>query len=288
MEHGLHIYLIDDEAAALRAMELSLKTAGFHNIQSAESWESARTLLDPSIHAIALLDIDMPHTSGINALLELKKDFPNCKTIMMTGIKDLQTAVLAMKRGAVDYLTKPIDKDVLIHTINSVIIDSHFSPPSPSNRQNQRPSKNLQEFQLLLQAFLPEQLQNTLCNCKRTQDEDFPTELCQQLAHYLQNPENYTRHKLTLQDIARDLGTNTSYLSRIINQSCNMNFRSLLNRIRLASALQAALNGALNTVTVEGLAHSVGFSQKTTFYAAFRAISSRSPKDIFSQIQSAE
>lgn len=61
-----------------------------------------------------------------------------------------------------------------------------------------------------------------------------------------------------------------------------MNFRALLNRIRLAAALQAALSGALKDLTLEGLAHSVGFRQRTTFYAAFRAVAGRTPQEIFS------
>lgn len=132
--------LIDDEPAALRAMEFVLRTNGFTWLYAAQSWSEASNILHHTPCEVVLMDINMPGINGIDALLELREHWPDSLTIMMTGVSELKTAVLAMKRGAADYLTKPLNRDELIHTINSVLIDKVMSdelgmstaPPAPA------------------------------------------------------------------------------------------------------------------------------------------------------------
>ncbi len=70
---------------------------------------------------IALLDIKLPDKSGIDLLEELQSFFQTTSTIMMTAVKDLNTAIQAMKMGASDYIVKPFTIEKLTVSITAVL-----------------------------------------------------------------------------------------------------------------------------------------------------------------------
>lgn len=82
-------------------------------IFTADCAKEAKQLWQKELFDLALLDILLPDCSGISLLREFKKDNPNTPIIMITGTRQVKTAVEAMKLGAYDYLTKPFTSEEL-------------------------------------------------------------------------------------------------------------------------------------------------------------------------------
>lgn len=82
---------------------------------------------------------------------------------------------------------------------------------------------------------------------------------------------------LTLAALARKLNTNTSYLSRVINDYYGQNFSSFINRYRVNAAQKILVNPVYNHWTIEGIAKEVGFKSKSSFNIAFRTVTGLTP-----------
>jgi two-component system, NtrC family, response regulator HydG len=85
---------------------------------------SAREALESIQQAefdIALLDIKMPGMDGMELQARLRKPIPELTVIIMTGYASVETAVQALKHGAYDYITKPVDPDELSHLVANAL-----------------------------------------------------------------------------------------------------------------------------------------------------------------------
>ena len=75
---------------------------------------------------LALIDIKLPKTSGIELTKQLKSSYPDLCIIIMTGYPSLDTAVNAMQNGAEEYIIKPFRLDELNKTIKKHIVDDNI------------------------------------------------------------------------------------------------------------------------------------------------------------------
>lgn len=110
------VHLVDDDAAIRRSVGFMLKTSG-HRV---ESYESGDALLKAGPHleeGCILLDIRMPGMDGLELQEALQEKGIGLPVIIMTGHGDVALAVRAMKAGAVDFIEKPFDKDVLLGSL---------------------------------------------------------------------------------------------------------------------------------------------------------------------------
>jgi two-component system response regulator FixJ len=116
------VYIVDDDPAIRRSLERLLDAAGFQAV----SYATPKAFLGVAAGlpaGCALLDVRMPEMDGLQVqahLLSIKPDLP---IIVMTGQGDVQTAVRAMKAGAVDFIEKPYSDDALIAAIGSAMND---------------------------------------------------------------------------------------------------------------------------------------------------------------------
>jgi FixJ family two-component response regulator len=102
------IFVVDDDYGTRMSLSRLLEAAGYQ-VRSFESAESFLKEQDATTPGCLLLDIRMPGLSGLE-LQRLLAGSPNAHPIIfLTGTKDIQESVLAMKQGAIDFLTKPID-----------------------------------------------------------------------------------------------------------------------------------------------------------------------------------
>lgn len=116
------VYLVDDEPAVARAVSRVLKTAGL----TVFVYESAHQFLkahDPARPGCVVLDYSMPGTNGLELQERLRSDAdaPPRQVVFLTGRADIPTSVIAMKHGAVDFLTKPADGDVLVAAVRRAL-----------------------------------------------------------------------------------------------------------------------------------------------------------------------
>jgi two-component system response regulator HydG len=102
------VLIVDDEPTLLRALEALLKKKGY-DVVGLDSPIVATQRLAAEDFDVALLDIKMPHLSGLELLNAVKHRRPEIEVIMMTGHATVETALQAVRSGAYDYLTKPFD-----------------------------------------------------------------------------------------------------------------------------------------------------------------------------------
>lgn len=106
------ILIVDDETAHSRMLEAVLKAEKYET-QRAQDGQAAIDAVKERFYDLILMDIRMNRVGGIEALEKIKEISPDIPIIMMTAYASVDTTVQAMRSGAYDYLTKPLDIDEL-------------------------------------------------------------------------------------------------------------------------------------------------------------------------------
>ena len=114
------VFLVDDDELILTVLSKSLEKAGY-KIKSEAGTEDIIHKIKSWSPDVILLDIDLPGRNGIDILKEIKQRKIDTEIIMMTADDSVETAIIAMKIGAVDYLIKPFDMDEVIIVIKNTI-----------------------------------------------------------------------------------------------------------------------------------------------------------------------
>jgi two-component system response regulator FixJ len=116
------IYIIDDDPAVRRSLERLLDAVGFQVASYATPKAFLGVAGDLPV-GCALLDLRMPEMDGFEVQARLRLINPDLPVIVMTAQGDVQTAVRAMKAGAVDFIEKPYGDDALVAAIESALKD---------------------------------------------------------------------------------------------------------------------------------------------------------------------
>jgi len=114
------ILLIDDDDSLRRVMEFSLTEAG-HKVQTAASGEDGLRLFEKDSFDAVITDITMPGMSGMEVLAKVRRRDAHIPVIVITAYGTIESAVLAMKQGAFDYITKPVSRDELRLTLEKAV-----------------------------------------------------------------------------------------------------------------------------------------------------------------------
>jgi len=104
------ILVVDDEYLIRWSLQQSLVEQGYEVLLAASA-EEGLALMEREEPDLALLDIQLPGMSGMELLLSIREQKPDCAVIMVTATSDLSVAVKAMKDGAFDYIPKPFNLD---------------------------------------------------------------------------------------------------------------------------------------------------------------------------------
>ncbi|MEW5798077.1 MAG: response regulator [Bacteroidota bacterium] len=115
------ILIVDDEESLRLTLRLRLTAQGF-NILLAEDGEAALEQLKTHKNIdLVLLDINMPKMDGIETLGHITQMYPNVEVMMLTGFADFSTAIECLKKGAKDYLVKPIEVTELVTRVRTTL-----------------------------------------------------------------------------------------------------------------------------------------------------------------------
>jgi DNA-binding NtrC family response regulator len=109
----MQLLLVDDEERFLSTTSKLLIQKGFKVFTATNGNDALEILNRETVHVV-ILDVKIPGMDGIATLKEIKSRFPLVEVIMLTGHGTVESAVKGLKSGATDYLSKPIDIDVLI------------------------------------------------------------------------------------------------------------------------------------------------------------------------------
>ncbi|MDH3255249.1 MAG: sigma-54 dependent transcriptional regulator [Acidobacteriota bacterium] len=114
----LRILVVDDEAAMREVLSARLEERGF-SISTAASGLAARELVEEDPPDLVISDVVLPDISGLDLLQTLKSGDRHRPVVLITAYGTVDSAVEAIKRGATDFLTKPIDYDKLVAIIDA-------------------------------------------------------------------------------------------------------------------------------------------------------------------------
>jgi len=113
---SMKILVVDDEVLIRDMIKRGLSQMGGFSVEVAQSGPEAIEKMEKDVFDLVLTDLKMPEMDGLELLKTIKGTRPEIMVIMMTAHGSIETAVEAMKIGADDYITKPIDfNDLLLH-----------------------------------------------------------------------------------------------------------------------------------------------------------------------------
>ena len=124
MNPGGHILIIDDEAGLRQTMARILLRAGFEVTTVASGGESL-TIINEHAFDLVYLDIRMPDMNGLDVLKAIHAQYPELPVILFTAQPDLHSAVEALRRGAIDYLLKPLKPETVIDRTRAILNNQH-------------------------------------------------------------------------------------------------------------------------------------------------------------------
>ncbi len=115
------ILVVDDHRDMLRMLKRLLESELEVEVLTSESATSAVEIMNKEQAALAILDVKMPGMDGITLLKELRAIDNNLIVIILTGFGTVEMAVEALKLGAYDFLTKPVNNERLVHTVKRAL-----------------------------------------------------------------------------------------------------------------------------------------------------------------------
>ncbi len=146
---GALVYVVDDDASAREGVASVIRSAGLMT-KTFASGEEFLAATRPKIPSCLVLDVNLPGASGLDLQQELEKSRPQVPIIFLTGHGDIPMTVRAVKAGAANFLTKPVDDEDLLNAIRQCL--------TPYRGDEIRSDQNLQymvgesrEFQRVLE-----------------------------------------------------------------------------------------------------------------------------------------
>jgi len=115
------ILLVDDEEQFLLSAGFTLNSLGITNVVECSDSREVERLLSEQRFSVIALDINMPYVSGQELLQLITCEYPSNPVIMLTALNEVETAVDCMKKGALDYLVKPVNDESLLSSIKRAI-----------------------------------------------------------------------------------------------------------------------------------------------------------------------
>ncbi|RMD94675.1 MAG: response regulator [Calditrichaeota bacterium] len=144
------ILIVDDEPVVRNVCQLSLEKRGYH-VETVENGSRALELLKKGDIDIVFTDIKMPIIDGLELLDTIKRDFPHVEVVIMTGYATIEGAIDAMKKGAYDFILKPIKPDQIRLVTKKCVEKIQLSE---ENRTLRLANQKLQELQEMKDKFL--------------------------------------------------------------------------------------------------------------------------------------
>jgi DNA-binding NtrC family response regulator len=132
----MKVLLVDDEERFRHALARQLSVRGF-TVFEADCGEDGVSVTGKEMPDVVILDQEMPGMKGTEAFVEIKRIHPSVEVIMLTGHATMDTALSIMKKGAFDYLMKPLNIDELLYKVEDA-----YTRKMLNDKRNQVPGPN--------------------------------------------------------------------------------------------------------------------------------------------------
>lgn len=156
----LRVLIVDDELAARKLLATMLGEAGVRCKTAACAEEALRIFDQEPVDAV-LVDLQMPRISGMDLLSLLRHRYPSLAFLMVTGVDDIRVGIEAMKKGADDYLVKPLQLEAVIASLERAL-------------QRKRLEQELENYRKHLEEMVgerTEQLNSALVHIERSYED---------------------------------------------------------------------------------------------------------------------
>jgi two-component system response regulator HydG len=120
MQNKANLLVVDDELIVRDSLDKWFREEGYE-VTVAENAHDALGKMAAQRFDLALVDIKMPGTDGVELQRRMHEIAPEMLVIIMTGYASVETAVAALKNGAYDYVSKPFDPDDIAHTVHNAL-----------------------------------------------------------------------------------------------------------------------------------------------------------------------
>ena len=128
------VLIVDDHRAVREEIAFALDFDGWQTVEAGDGPSGLELAQDPGIDLV-LLDVKLPGMDGLEVLQKLKELRPDLPVVMISGHGDLDTAVLAVRRGAYDFLQKPFATDRVVLSLNNALRTQRLASENESLRQ---------------------------------------------------------------------------------------------------------------------------------------------------------
>ena len=169
------VHVVDDDPSVRKSLDRLLRSVGYQ----VQTYDSARAFmgrapLPTDTPQCLVLDVRMPGVSGLELQISLRNSGSKIPIVFSTGFGDVTSSVRAMKVGAVDFLTKPIDEQELLSAVDRGLsldvecrrVDAVMS--SLKGRLGRLTPRERQVFALFVTGLLNKQIAGRLGTCERT------------------------------------------------------------------------------------------------------------------------
>ncbi len=154
------VLVVDDEAPVREILQEILKLDGHHSL-ACDSGEAALNALRQQPFDLVISDLRMPGISGLELLRQVHDSYPRIGVIMITAVSELQVGLEAMRAGAIDYITKPFNLELVSSSIRRAL-------------RIKRLEREVEDYRLHLEGMVRQrtaELETALEQIRQTYDE---------------------------------------------------------------------------------------------------------------------
>ncbi|MHB8987556.1 MAG: response regulator [Desulfobulbia bacterium] len=120
LQNGEVIAIVDDDAAIREPLRIYFEEHGLAVAECASATELMQVLASRNV-ALVLLDIGLPDTDGLSLLPRIIDQYPDAAVVMLTGVSELRVVLDCMRKGATDYLSKPVQFEEIFHVARKAL-----------------------------------------------------------------------------------------------------------------------------------------------------------------------
>ncbi len=110
-----NILIVDDEESIRQTFEIFLNSAGYEYVKAVSTFDEALEAIETVSYDLIISDIVLIGPCGTDLLKKLREAGIKCPIVMVTGFPNLESAAESVRHGAFDYISKPVNKDTLLH-----------------------------------------------------------------------------------------------------------------------------------------------------------------------------
>ncbi|MBW6519411.1 MAG: sigma 54-interacting transcriptional regulator [Desulfoarculaceae bacterium] len=113
--YSAKILIVDDEESIRQTFKIFLTAAGYHFVKTVATFDEAMEALGQTEYDLIISDIVLIGPGGTDLLRKIRESGIECPVVMITGFPNLESATKAVRHGAFDYISKPVNKETLLH-----------------------------------------------------------------------------------------------------------------------------------------------------------------------------